>query len=166
MGMTPKTIDNLGYDASQRYAVDQQFLSGQDKIHQEARELFGQTQVNTATPSFSSEVDSLLNPTGKNPAWANFSAPHGFFEHKKKFFTHQLLPQMSIQEKNEGYAKKITDFDGHQEENEHKPEWEITKEAEKTDKEKTALLNLLNCLLNLDKCMLYVNSKRTQYHKG
>ncbi len=168
--MSSKTIDNLGYDASQRYAFDQQFLDGQDKIHKEAKILFGESHINTATPAFNSEVETLLNASEKTPAWAAFSAPEGYFEHKKRFFSHQLIPHLSTQEESDGYARKIKEYAKKKEERDSneksRADWEAAKEAEETDKEKTVLLNLLNCILNLDKCMLYVNSKRAQYHKG
>lgn len=168
MTSNPKTIDNLGYSASRRYALDQQLLNGQDKIHHEAKLLFGESQINAARAPLHSELDNLLNHASNIPAWASFAPPPGYFEHKKRFFTHQLLPELSIQEHNESLAKKVGEKTKEQENHPEgrRAEWEEKQEEEQLEGEKAILLKLLNCILSLDNCMLYLSSKRSQYHKG
>jgi hypothetical protein len=169
--MAPRTIDNLGYDASQRYAIDQHLLSSGEKVLSESRAIFGHTQVDVTSPSFNSEVETLFNADQKNPAWAEFEPPLGYTQPQKRFFTYQLLPSLSMQEHNKQYEQKILAIVPHkdsQEEGKEKTrqDWESDNEQEKKEKEKDTLLNLLHCILTLDECMLYVNSKRAQYHKG
>ncbi len=165
--MAPRTIDNLGYDASQRYAYDQNELADVEKIHKDFRIPLSHAQIDVTTPSFNSEVDILFQADKKHLAWAEFSPPHGFSTLKNRFFTYQILPSLAIPEESENYTKKIHALTEEKEENsENKPEWEMVKEAEEKTKEKSALLNLLDCILNLNSCMIYLNNKRTQYHKG
>ncbi len=165
--MVARTIDNLGYDASQRYAFDQKQLDETDKIHKDIRVPITHTQIDVTTPSFNSEIDLLFQTDKKHLAWAEFTAPHGFSTLKNRFFTYEILPSLGIPEENENYTQKILALTGENEENsENKPEWERIKEAEDKAKEKSALLNLFDCILKLNSCMIYLNNKRTQYHKG
>ena len=172
--MTSRTIDNLGYAASQRYAEDQQLLYDNEQVHKDSRVLSGRTQIDVISPSYGSEVELLFNADKKNTSWAQFFPPSGFTEQRKKFFMHELLPNLAIQEKTENYTQKILSQaraktpiqDEHDEQEKKRALWQDAKDEEETEKEKSSLIGLLNCILNLDKCMLYVNSKRTQYQKG
>lgn len=172
--MSSRTIDNLGYDASQRYAEDQQLLYDNEQIHKDSRILSGRTQIDVISPSYGSEVDVLFNADKKNTSWAQFAAPSGYTEQRKKFFLHEILPSLSLHEKTETYTQKIlaqmrkkTPIQDESDDQEKKRAlWQDAKDEEENEKEKSTLIGLLNCILNLDKCMLYVNSKRTQYQKG
>lgn len=172
--MTSRTIDNLGYDASQRYAEDQQFLYDNEKVHKDSRILSGKIQIDVISPSYGSEVETLFNADKKNTSWAQFAPPLGYTEQRKKFFVYELLPSLAMHEKNENYTQRILAQvrakapiqDENDEQEKKRAHWQEAKDEEENEKEKSALIGLLNCILNLDKCMLYVNSKRTQYQKG
>lgn len=170
--MPARTIDNLGYEASERYAQNQKFLDGNELLTKDAHMIFSRTSIEVMEPSFHAELDqSSFHLTQKSSAWADFFPPMGYFE-QKRFFTHELLPCLSNKEKTEELKQKISQTkEKDQESNQNasgnpKEDWEIVKEEEAEEKEREALTNLLNCILHLDNCMIYVHGKRAQYHKG
>lgn len=163
--MPPRTIDNLGFDAYQRYAFDQKILEDTERKHHETPALSKQTQIDVIQPSFTSEVDLLLQTKQKNGAWAIFAPPTGYSEPKPRFFTYEILPSLakdpSLIEKVE---KEGDDAQGQQHTTEE--EWELAQKKEEQQKEKETITRLFHCIIKLDKCMLDVNTKRMQYHKG
>jgi hypothetical protein len=173
----PRTIDNLGLDVSTRYAEDQQKLD--QKLIKESKAIPSQTEIDVTSPAFASEFDLLFDTAKRNLPWAEFSVPEKYNEQKKRLFTFQLIPSLGTQDKKEGQAQKIlAKFQGttqHREKEEKeekdqkgskKRKWEEEKEKHEEDKEKKILMNLLNCILTLDKTMMDINSRRTQYQKG
>lgn len=173
--MVARTIDNLGYDASERYAKDQKILDGQERIIQDSKVIFNKTSIEVNKPVFQLETDLAFQGSLKNSTWAEFSPPLGY-ETQKRFFTHELFPSFLNQERIEELKKKlrnITDQEsnnsetGEQDDPSSKKEnWQKIKKIEQTEKEKQFLINLLDCILHLDNCIIYVHAKRAQYHKG
>lgn len=173
--MGTRTIDNLGFDASERYAQDQKILESQEKITQESRAIFNRTSIEVNKPVFHLETDLAFQGSLKNSTWAEFSPPLGY-EAQKRFFTHELFPSFLNQEKMEELKKKIMEIadqekDGSEQNEQNDPSskkenWQKIKQAEETKKEKQFLINLLDCILHLDNCIIYVHAKRAQYHKG
>lgn len=175
---TPRTIDNLGYDASQRYAMDQKTLQEGDFSIREHRRVFDQTVMEVVNPTFNSECDILFNAGKKNASWAEFSPPNGYGQQKKQFFTYQLFPSLGSHEKGgspieallieieDRIQKKEEEGKNQQEDTQEKEEWELVQEKDKKQKEKKIIMQLLHCILHLDKCMIYVTNKRGQYQKG
>ncbi len=173
--MVARTIDNLGYDASERYARDQKLLDGQEKIPQEAKMIFAQTSIEVTTPTFHLETDLAFQGSLKSNSWAEFAPPLGY-EMQKRFFTHELIPSFTNQEKAQALKNKILEMkkdplDKHSTNEQDNPSskkenWQKIKEEESEEKEKEILINLLNCILHLDNCIIYVHTKRSQYHKG
>ncbi|MES2199576.1 MAG: DUF5399 family protein [Chlamydiota bacterium] len=173
--MGTRTIDNLGHDASERYAQDQKILDGQEKIPQEAKMIFTKTSIEVTKPTFHLETDLAFHGSLKSNSWAEFLPPLGY-ESQKRFFTHELLPSFTNQEKTEALKNKILEMkkkeqdDALSDEQENpsskKENWQKIKEEEEEEKEKEVLINLLNCILHLDNCIIYVHAKRSQYHKG
>jgi hypothetical protein len=174
----PRTIDNLGYDASQRYALDQKILMGVESMMKESKNVFNQAFVEVVSPSFSSEFETLFDAAKKNSSWAEFLPPVGYHEQKRKFFTYQLFPTLlGSQEKGTAalekllveIEKRMEKYEQEQDaekESKEQEEWEKVHEKEKKEKEKKTILQLLHCILDLDKCMIYLTSKRGQYQKG
>ncbi len=165
--MVARTIDNLGYDASERYARDQKLLDGHEALTQEAKVIFAKTSIEVMKPVFQLETDQAFQGALKTGVWADFPPPLGY-EEQKRFFTHELLPSLGSGEKLELLKNKISQIGEQKEDNSDNPKQETTKtrEEEENEKEKQVLINLLNCLLHLDNCIIYVHAKRAQYHKG
>ncbi len=172
--MPRRTIDNLGVDVSTRYAEDQLWLD--EKITKEARAIPSQTAIDVSMPSFSSEVDALLHSEYTQHVWANFFAPNKFLEQKGRLFTFIMIPSLGSEEKKEAQTQKIlaklksiaAKKKGEKEKGKDKKReaWIEDKEAEEEEKEKKALTTLLETISLLDKFLIDINSRRSQYQKG
>ncbi len=171
--MPPRTIDNLGVDASTRYALDQQEFD--HKILKEAGNIPRQAQVDVSQPSFTSEFDLLFDTAKRNSPWAQFAMPQNYNEQRKRLFTHQIIPSLGPQDKTESLEKKILaqlkekakEQDNEKERRkEDRSSWEDDQEKEEQEKEQKVLVQLLKNLLVLDKCMSDIAARRMQYQKG
>lgn len=173
--MPPRTIDNLGVDASARYAADVKELETQ--ILKESRIIPRQAEVDVSEPSFTSEFDLLFDSAKRNTPWAKFSMPENYTEQRKRLFTYQIIPSLGPQEKTESQEKKIlaqlkekADRQNKDRDKESKKEdrssWEEDVEKQEQEKEQKVLVQLLKNLLILDKCMTDISARRMQYQKG
>ena len=165
--MNPRiTIDNLGFNASQRYASDQKMLEETESLAKDSQVVFSKIQVDVSNPSFHSECDTLLATSKKSTAWALFAPPFGYNERTKHSFTFELLPALSLEEKKAFYLQKINDYEQEQKHPDNQELEEQESFAAETKKKKDTLTHLLHCILHLNEYMLYANIKRSQYHKG
>lgn len=167
--MAGRTIDNLGYDASQRYALDQKLLDGQETTSSDAKLIYAKTSIEVTQPLSATEADLGFHGPLKSSSWADFIPPCGF-DRPKKLFTYELLPTLGGKEKLETLKQTIAEaFTEKEEDNpsQSKEElWDKEQEKEVLAKEKETLTSLLSCILHLDHCMIYMQAKRSQYHKG
>ncbi len=174
--MAPRTIDNLGVDASSRYAADQQKFD--KKILKESRVIPRQAEVDVTEPSFSSEFDLLFDKGKKNTPWARFCMPQNYNDQRKRLFTYQIIPSLGPQDKTENQEKKILSHlkekakqqdDTRKNQQQHKgsaPSWEEDQEEIEQEKEQKIVATLLKNLIMLDKCMTDITARRMQYQKG
>jgi len=173
--MSSRTIDNLGVDVSSRYAQDQKKYD--KKLIKEARGIAPQTTIDVTVPSFSSELDTLLDSEKKNQPWAEFEIPMRYNEQKKRLFTHQIIPSLGTPDKKESQAQKIiSKLQAHvtrlraeedkEETKDPKKKFASEKEEKELEKQKTVLIKLLDCILHLEKNISFINGRRTQYQKG
>ncbi len=174
--MPPRTIDNLGVDVSTRYAEDQKTLD--TKLIKEARSVQGQAIVDVTTPAFSSELDALLQSEHVQVPWALFTAPLGYNEQKRRLFTFQVIPSLGSEDRQESKAqkilaklktlseKKLKRREEGEEEKEKEREAEQENEYDEMEREKKILISLLDTISQLDKLMVDINSRRSQYQKG
>jgi hypothetical protein len=171
--MPPRTIDNLGVDASTRYAEDKQTLD--ETWVKEARTIHMQTEIEVSTPFFPGEIEALLHAQPANITWASFVAPAYYFEQRKRLFTFQLIPSMGSEDKKESQALKIlaklrlmaekrTQED--EEGKDKRQQYEEERTLEEEEKEKKILTSLLNTIALFDKLIIEINSRRSQYQKG
>lgn len=174
--MAPRTIDNLGIDASNRYAEDRQKLD-QNLLVKEGRNLPLPSQIDVTVPYYPSELDLLFDVTPRQLSWADFYPPTGFVDQKKRLFTHQIIPSLGSEDKKETQVKRIqarvrlTEEKNKKEGREKKKEqqvygWEDERELQEEENEKKTLLNLLDKIIAFDKFLIDINSRRTQYQKG
>lgn len=173
--MPPRTIDNLGIEASTRYAEDLRELD--QKLLVEARGIQEQTEIEVTHPFFLTELETLLEPQ-KQQTWATFTPPKGYFEQKKRFFMFQLIPSLGSEEKHETQTQKIVSLKtfskkkrGDQQQNDKQQEKDPESdhsdpEREYHEKEKKILLSVLQTIMHLDKEIQEINARRGQYHKG
>jgi hypothetical protein len=170
--MPSRTIDNLGVDTSTRWAQDQAILD--TSLIREAGAIPTQTQIDVSLPGFPTEWEALFGAVKRQITWADFFAPKGYFEQRKKLFTFQIIPLLGSEERKEAQIDRIKargrreKEEGKEEEKEKRREyaWEKQKEEEEEEREKNILLKLLDSLHSLDRFLIDINSRRTQYQKG
>jgi hypothetical protein len=169
--MPPRTIDNLGIDASARYAEDKKNLD--ETLIKEARAIPIQTEIDVTTPAFPSELDALFDLSKRHISWADFYAPDRYNEQKKRLFTFHLIPSLGSDDRMEAQAERITAALMRSREARKKRapadtarQWQEEREEMEEEKAKNTLLRLLEWVKKLDKSLVEINGKRSQYHKG
>lgn len=173
--MPARTIDNLGIEASTRYAEDLKELD--QKLINEARVIPGQTEIEITDPFFLTELEILFNAQ-KQQTWATFFPPKGFSEQKKRLFMFQLIPSLGSEEKHETQTQKIISQlktfgkrkrkqkNHHQQNDKQEEQDEPDPEQEHHEREKKMLVSVLQTIMYLDKEIQVINARRGQYHKG
>jgi hypothetical protein len=172
--MPPRTIDNLGVEVSTRYAEDQKVLD--QKLISESRAIPIDTGIEVTMPSFSAEVEALLQTQPTHVTWATFIAPAGYFEQRKRLFTYQMIPSMGSEDKQESQTQKIlaklqsmaekkVEKDKEEQQDKRK-KFEEERALEEEEREKKILSSLLNTVTLFDKLIIEINAKRSQYQKG
>lgn len=146
MDTKPRTVDNLGIDASNRYASDQKFID-RDFL-QSLAQVGGLSEVSVTSPYTLSEFDQQFSTLGKNLPWARFSPPPNYQSHRKRLFTFQLVPSVGNVERHEQELTKDE------------------KEDPEEDEKKKKIIRLLKTLGIYDQYLRLINSRRGQYHKG
>jgi len=91
-----RTIDNLGIDASVRYAKDQ--ADGSEKLFEDARIAQGHVQISVTSPATQSQVDLLFDIGTKNRSWSSFFPPENYGASRRSLFTTQIIPSLGSQE--------------------------------------------------------------------
>lgn len=168
--MPPRTIDNLGVEVSTRYAEDQKILD--QSLIKEARIIPAQMEIEVTIPFFPSELEALLHFSSLKSSWAAFSPPPLYFEQKKKLFTFQSIPSLGSENKKESQTHKILaklhslEKTQDKEEKDQKRKREQEMEIEEQEKGKKILVTLLQTIAFIDKLIIDINSRRSQYQKG
>ncbi len=86
----PLTIDNLGIDASKRYALDQAALD--PRLVKDARSISARTELTVIEPYVSTSLSEFS--VGNFILWASFSAPTNYQAILSGLFTYQLIPAL------------------------------------------------------------------------
>ena len=167
--MPPRTIDNLGVDVSTRYAADQKLVD--PKAIKESRGIPAQMEIDVSSPAYPSEMETLIQLSPTQNVWANFFMPAGFLEQRRRVFTFLIIPSLGSDEKRESQALKILAklkalSDKTEETAPQKKSWQEQKDAEDREKEKKTLITVLDTINLLDKDLIEINARRTQYQKG
>ena len=172
MEITPrsKTIDNLGIDTYIRYAQDQQYL--EKDLIKESKFIPSQATIEVSTPSFSSEYEILFQTYLKNKGWALFLPPKGYKDQKNLLFSYQLIPSLGGEENysilRERIGEKLKKDKEKKDKKKEGKKSDVDEEISLLDEEKegkklTAFLDLMS---QLDKILIDLNAKRSQYKKG
>jgi hypothetical protein len=171
--MPPRTIDNLGMEVSTRYAEDQKILD--PTIIKEAKGITIQTGIEVTIPFFPSEMEALLHFAPLQASWAFFIAPEFYFEQRKRLFTFQSIPSLGSEDKKESQIQKILtkiqlleEKRKNQDRGEQDPKKRREQELafQEEEREKKILTTLLQTIAQIDKLIIDINSRRSQYQKG
>ena len=157
-----RTVDHLGLDVSVRYAKDKELE--ESHLLEGAKMISSRAEVSVTSPYFSSEFEELFGLKSTHRSFAQFFAPKDYASHARPLFTYQLSPSLGSLEKQQAEIEKIEAY--HRDEEKKKKKKKTTDEEEKEEKEKSILLHLLKSLMNLEKDLIFIKSKRSQYHKG
>jgi hypothetical protein len=164
MSVKSKTIDNLGVDASIRYAKDQEAIDV--RFIQESQLVPPKTEVSVAIPYTLSEFDQIYS-LEKKISWALFSPPPNYLNAEKSLFSYLLIPSLGDYEKLEADLDKIEGVEDLLKKPHKKSTRDDSSRDEKQDeKERKTLLALLQCIGKLNKILGVINSRRNQYQRG
>ena len=155
--MPPRTIDNLGSDVSERYAKDQNIDTSYIKG---ARTIPSQTEIDVSTPFFPGELDLLLQAQPTHVSWSSLPPPPAYHEQRKRLFSFQITPTIGPEGKWESQAQKAL------EKLQSIPDDPTENTKDFTLKPKKVFTALVHAINDLNKSIIDINSKRSQYQKG
>jgi hypothetical protein len=154
----PRTIDNLGPEASNRFALNQQISEQNPYLKETSPYVPSQTTIDVTIPSYTSENDKLFELEKKNVTWATFPPPPNYNIQKPRIFMHQIVPSIGSEDRIEMQQQRISAASV--------PSTSSDREKREEEIEKKTLINTLQTTMKLDKDQVYINSHRDQYHKG
>jgi hypothetical protein len=167
MSTKSRTIDNLGTEASVRYAKDKQLFEPQ--LIEESKWIPQKTAISVLKPYEMSEFDQIFS-SFKKIIWAAFSPPPDYYTETKPLFSYQVIPSLGDLEKQETDTNKLEELKDALEQKKKKKQELLNQENEEDDdddeKNRKALLSLLQCIHQLDKTLSFINARRNQYHRG
>ncbi len=167
MSIKSRTIDSLGIETSVRYAKDKELID--PKLIEESKFIPAQTEISVTSPYIPSEFEEFYNTQSKNAPWADFFEPPMYVSHKKMLFSYQVMPNLGTSEKQQYELEKIKTLllPSIKKRTKRKNIVEgVSLEEREEEKERDALISLLECIGFLDKQLGFINMKRGQYHKG
>lgn len=155
MSTKPRTIDNLGIDASSRYAYDQEIYDA--KFIQESSVVSSKSEISVLKPYLPSDFEQIFGAK-RTISWALFSSPPHLFSYGRSLFSYQLIPSLKKMEE-EDLEEMVEDAL-------QKRKRPSDQENEEEKKEKQLIVNLLQCIKVMDETLSIINSRRNQYQKG
>lgn len=153
-----RTIDNLGLDASIRYAKDKELFA--PSFIEDSKLVSRKTEISVARPYVPSEFDQKFSST-KTVMWASFSPPPESLAQESTLFSYQLVPSLGTYEQTDDTEQLLED--ALQKRIEEDPS---DKEKQQDQKEKQLIADLLAQIREIDKSLNLINSRRNQYQRG
>ena len=161
------TIDNLDLKDHVRWAQDQIALDTTFFI--DASEIAHHPEILGMSMIYPSKFEELFELQRRNQHWAAFTPPDNFQLFRKRFFSYRVFPSIHWEEKEEG--EEESDFD------EDHPELDLISAVAKIqalgnqtravfEKDKNAMLNLLESIQWINKLLKQINARKLQYQKG
>jgi hypothetical protein len=161
---TSVTIDQLHLKEHVRWAQDQQALD--PSYVTEAHLVAPHPEFLGMSIIYPSKFDELFELQKKNLPWAFFDPPRNFQAFSKRFFSYRLFPNIYWDEKDES-----------SEEEEEKPSSDLVELVIKLkklgnqthslfEKDKTAVLQLLEEIKWINQLLKQINARKLQYQKG
>jgi hypothetical protein len=141
---SPRRIDQLGREASQRYADDQEQL---DPRFRGANAISGRTEITVSTPTFPGELEALLGLAQGHAPIASLLPPPNHEQQRGGLFLHQIAPTFGPEGKSMLQARRLL---------EDTPE----------DPGKEVIAHLVTTIDHINGEIVECNSKLGQYHKG
>ena len=162
MTVKSRTIDNLGIEASIRYARDKELFEA--RFIEESGIVSQKSEISVAKPYVPSEFDQLFS-AAKTVSWASFLPPPEYFSAARSLFSYQVIPSLGNYEKQEADADKLAALEDAIDKHKGSKEGQSF-DQEKEEEERTAVQALLECIHKLDRTLVLINSRRNQYQRG
>lgn len=162
MTSKPRTIDNLGIDASIRYAKDKELF--ESRFIDESQIVSKRLEIPVAKPYVPSEFDRLFS-LEKTISWASFPSLPESLVFTKSLFTYQLIPSLGTYEQHEEEDQFEALDDALNKQKEAHPD-QSDKENQEEEREKKLIVELLKCIAKIDKSLSLINARRNQYQRG
>lgn len=160
MTSKPRTIDNLGLDASIRYAKDKELFEA--KFIEESQIVSKKTEIPVSKPYVPSEFEQTFS-SAKTILWASFSPPPETFSSGNTLFSYQLIPSLGTYEQHEDAEQLLEEALERKRESDQD---QSEKEKQQENKEKQLIADLIACIAKIDKTLSLINSRRNQYQRG
>ncbi len=166
------TIDRYDIKTHIRYATDQEALD--TKYIDEASLIPPHFEIPGSHATYSSKLDELFEtPLGHHP-WAAFAPPPEFFSMRNRFFTYVLSDNFDWADSSE---EEDNEEDANQQKREEKQQIEKYKQTIRSkntkliplavfERDRSALLNLLDSIKQLNGFLRELHARKLQYQKG
>ncbi|MEN9344265.1 MAG: hypothetical protein RLZZ453_1052 [Chlamydiota bacterium] len=143
-----KTIDNLGPDASRKYAEgDKQY---DPSFKKEAGKIPGQTEVSVLTPT-PTQLELLFADHATVQPQAQFSPPPSYYQQRRNVFTYQLTPHIGPTTNWESNSQKIV---------------EIVNSLPDDSPEKKSLTSFIEAVNRINRALISIKAEINRYHRG
>lgn len=160
MTAKPRTIDNLGLDASIRYAKDKELFEA--GFIEDSKIVSRKTEIPVSSPYIPSEFDQMFY-SPRHLIWASFPPPPESLISTNALFSYQLVPSLGTYEQQDDAEQMLED--ALQRRRDSKKD-QSDKEKQQEEKEKQLIKDLLACITRIDKTLNLINSRRNQYQRG
>ena len=157
-----RTIDNLGFDASIRYAKDKELFEA--RFIDDSQVVSRKSEISVSRPYVPSEFDQMFS-SAKTISWALFSPPPEYLSFAKPLFSYQLIPSLGTYEKHEDTDQLLALEDALRKQKDSNKD-QSDKEKQDEEREKRLIADLLQCIARIDKSLELINSRRNQYQRG
>lgn len=169
--MKAVTIDNLDRKYHERYAQDQELF---DPVYsKESTDIPRHSEITGTSSIYSSKWEELFEIQLINISWGSFGPPPKYHVQSRRFFSYRIIPSIYVGLEEEMQEEKQNDPDQENPLAESDLIQEVLKiKATKrgtshlVEKEKTAVLELLFSLKDLNTQLSQINSRKIQYQKG
>jgi hypothetical protein len=160
MTAKPRTIDNLGIDASIRYAKDKELFEA--RFIEDSKIVSRKTEIPVSSPYIPSDFDQMFSST-RHLIWASFSPPPESLVSTNALFSYQLIPSLGTYEEHDDAEQLLEDA---LQKRRDAKKGQSEKEKQQEEKEKQLIKDLLSCITRIDKTLSLINSRRNQYQRG
>ncbi len=163
------TIDNLDIKDHIRWAQDQTILD--PTYLAEAQSIVHHPEHMGMSTIYTSQWETLFEWQKRNLPWASFSPPLKYHVASRRLFSFRLFPSIFWSEDEEESSEDAPD------QHEKEPSNDLWKQVINIaafpnqpsvlfEKDKTAILNLLESIKHLNNLIAHISARKLQYQKG
>lgn len=160
MTSKPRTIDNLGLDASVRYAQDQKLFEAH--FIEDSQMVARRSEIPVFKPYAPSDFD-LRFGTPKQIMWASLPTPPKSGSSMQSLFSYSLIPSLHMDEDHPDLEEVLQGaLDQQRQQNPDSSD----EEKQQEEKEQQILIAFAKCVAKINQSLQLINSRRNQYQRG